>query len=301
MSKIKKLRPNLFIVGAPKCGTTSLASWLDSHPNIFMCKPKETYFFSEDVKSNRAAASFNEYLDLFKEVSSDHVAVGEASTTYLRSSVAVKSIEACFDMPKYIVCLRNPIDMAQSVYGQLLKGGRENEPSFERAWQLQEERLAGKSLPARTGDPFDLQYGQMCLVGSQLENMLQHVEANRVLTLFLEDMKNDPEAEYLRVLGFLGVEDIGWRDFTVENSRGVPKNIMLVRSLRFFSDLKRKLGFKTGSGIGAKLLSGLVRKPRADEKELDFRTRVLLSRYFEDDIKRLSSLTGKNLNHWMVH
>ena len=301
MSRMEKIRPNLFIVGAPKCGTTSLASWLDFHLNIFMCKPKEPYYFSKDIKSNRAAASFDEYLELFNDVSSEHVAIGEASTTYLRSSVAVRSIESRCDKPKYIVCLRNPIDMAQSVYGQLLKSGRENAPSFERAWRLQEERLAGKSLPAGTGDPSDLQYGQMCLIGKQLENMLQHVEADRVLDLFLEDMKNDPEAEYLRVLGFLGVADIGWRNFTVENSRGVPRNIMLVRSLRFLSGLKTQLGLKAGSGIGAKLLRGLVRKPRAGEKELDYQTRVLLSRYFEDDIKMLSSLTGKNLDHWLVH
>ena len=298
---MNKGKPNYFIVGAPKCGTTSLAYWLDCHPGIFVSKPKETYYFSTDILSTRAAESFGEYLEIFNDISSEQTAVGEASTTYLRSSVAVKSIEACFDMPKYIVCLRNPIDMAQSVYGQLLKSGRENAPSFERAWRLQEERLAGKSLPARTGDPLDLQYGQMCLIGKQLENMLQHVDADRVLVLFLEDMKNDPEAEYLRVLGFLGVADIGWRNFTVENSRGVPRNIMLVRSLRFLSGLKTQLGLKAGSGIGAKLLRGLVRKPRAGEKELDYQTRVLLSRYFEDDIKMLSSLTGKNLDHWLVH
>lgn len=294
----KKLK--YFIVGAPKCGTTSLAAWLDAHPNVFMCKPKEPYFFSWDIQSSRAASIFDEYLSLFRDVSDQHHAVGEASTTYLRSKVAIEAIEKSFDRPRYIVCLRNPVDMAQSVYSQLLKSGRENASSFEEAWGLQESRQRGKGLPKGTGDPADLQYGEMCKLGKQLESMLEHVGPERVLLLFLEDVKNDPETEYLRVLSFLGVPDTGWRSFSVENSRGVPRSLFLVRTLRFFGILKQKLGLKSQTGIGERLLSLITRKPVSHEKELDGETKRSLSDYFKSDIQLLASLADRNLDHWLV-
>ena len=42
------MKPNFLVIGAMKCGTTSLCSLLDQHPDIFMSNPKETYFFSND-------------------------------------------------------------------------------------------------------------------------------------------------------------------------------------------------------------------------------------------------------------
>ena len=46
---MERLAPNLFIIGAPKSGTTSLYQYLRSHPNIFMCTPKEPNYFSNDL------------------------------------------------------------------------------------------------------------------------------------------------------------------------------------------------------------------------------------------------------------
>ncbi|MFV2040601.1 MAG: sulfotransferase [Candidatus Hydrothermarchaeales archaeon] len=43
-------KPNLFIVGAPKSGTTSLYNYLKQHPDIFMSKCKETFYFCKDFQ-----------------------------------------------------------------------------------------------------------------------------------------------------------------------------------------------------------------------------------------------------------
>jgi len=129
--------PNFFLIGAPKCGTTSLASWLSEHQHIFMCEPKEPYFFSTDIQAIRSAETLDEYLGLFSKVGETHLAVGEASTTYLRSCVAVPNILEFQPTAKFIVCLRNPIDMVESVHAQLYQGGRESEADLSRAWSLQ--------------------------------------------------------------------------------------------------------------------------------------------------------------------
>ena len=58
-------KPNLFLIGAPKCGTTSLASYLSDHPQIFVSDPKEPHFFNTDSE-NRKTWNWEEYEAIFK-------------------------------------------------------------------------------------------------------------------------------------------------------------------------------------------------------------------------------------------
>ena len=85
-------KPNFFIIGAPKCGTTSLATWLSGHPNVFMSAVKEPHFFNTDDR--RFISTLEAYENLFRAASSDHCAVGEASVWYLSSTEAVRNILA---------------------------------------------------------------------------------------------------------------------------------------------------------------------------------------------------------------
>src|SRR5690606_30582215 len=82
-------RPNLFIVGAPKCGTTAWVEYLSSHPEIFFCDPKEPHFFNTDIPNFRWVRSLDEYLKLFVRAGSKKV-VGEASILYLYSQEAAE-------------------------------------------------------------------------------------------------------------------------------------------------------------------------------------------------------------------
>jgi len=83
-------KPNFFILGAPKCGTTSLAMWLSEHPNIFMCPIKEPHYFNTD--GLQRIKTLEQYESLFTDAKPEHVAVGEASTHYLYSKEAVPRI-----------------------------------------------------------------------------------------------------------------------------------------------------------------------------------------------------------------
>ncbi len=160
-----KKRPNFFILGAPKCGTTSLASWLSAHPNIFMSTPKEPRYFNTDYAAPDRPRSLEKYEQLFAEATPKHKAVGEATTGYLRSEKAVPAILKYAPSARFIVCLRNPIEMVQSVHAQLVKKGTEIEVSFERAWALQEVRRRGYSIPKTCHDSKVLLYGQACTLG----------------------------------------------------------------------------------------------------------------------------------------
>ena len=125
-------KPNFFIIGAPKCGTTSMASWLSEHPSIYMSPVKEPHHYSGDFNYGDYR-DLNKYLSLFKEANESHIAVGEASAWYLNSKKAIFNIEAENPNAKYIVLLRNPVEMAPSLHQQLIFSGKEDIKNFEEA------------------------------------------------------------------------------------------------------------------------------------------------------------------------
>src|SRR5210317_560697 len=116
------MKPNFFILGAPKCGTTSLAYWLSQHPNVYVSPDKEPLHYSTDFPAS-TPHSERSYLDLFAEATEQHIAIGEASVWYLRSKDAVANIENEIPEAKYIVMLRNPVEMAPSLHWQTVFNG----------------------------------------------------------------------------------------------------------------------------------------------------------------------------------
>src|SRR5210317_2370745 len=113
-------KPDFFFIGAPKCGTTALANWLREHPRIFMTqRPKEPWYFDNDIQ-NVDRMSLEQYENLFQKADDNHLVVGEASTTYLRSREAVSNILEYSPSARFLVAIRNPVEMAPSVHAQLL-------------------------------------------------------------------------------------------------------------------------------------------------------------------------------------
>jgi hypothetical protein len=114
-------KPNFFIIGASKCGTTSLCRWLSEHPNVFICPEKEPHFFNTD-DVQRGTSTLGKYEALFAGVKKEHTAIGEASVWYLSSSAAVPNILAYQPDTKFIVMVRSPLQMAPALHAQVLLG-----------------------------------------------------------------------------------------------------------------------------------------------------------------------------------
>ena len=108
-------KPTFFIIGAPKCGTTSLHTYLNSHSQITMSHPKEPHYFSTDIE-NGGIRNKEKYEDCFSHSDGNAVAVGESSTLYLYSKVAVQNICKYNKDAKFITMIRNPIEIARSFH-----------------------------------------------------------------------------------------------------------------------------------------------------------------------------------------
>jgi hypothetical protein len=293
-------RPNFFILGAPKCGTTSMAQWLGEHPAVFMSTPKEPTYFCTDLNPARPR-NIEEYEQLFDPADQGHEIVGEASTGYLYSRTAVPNILEYSPDPRFLVMVRNPLEMAPALHGEQLYQGNEHVTDFAEAWALQERRIRDPDdyVRATCRDPQFLMYGPFCRLGEQLKRLYERVSRDLVRVVLLDDVKRDPRSEYLGVLAFLGIADDGRRDFPVLNRAKARRFESLNRMTRALANLRLRIGPSyRGLGILNRISSwnrvAQARYPVTPE------TRVTLVDYFRDDVEQLEDLLGRDLRAWLT-
>lgn len=292
-------RPTFFILGAPKCGTTSLDAWLAAHPRIFTA-PKEPDFFNAgpgDVKN------LKQYESLFADATDAHVAVGETSPKYLRHPHALDNILAYNNAAKFIVMVRNPVDMAASWHAQQLFNDNENMRDFEAAWNLQAQRRAGDAIPRLCYAPANLLYADVCALGRQLKRVYERAPGGRVHVVVFDDLVADPGRVYRAALQFLDAPDDGRAVFDAHNPGRAPRlryvNRMAREAHARLANAKNALGIRKSFNSGA-LVERLSRWNARVESGRPMRPafRRELNDYFADDVRLLAELIGRDLSHW---
>lgn len=290
-------RPNFFIIGSPKCGTTSLASWLRAHPSVFIPDLKEPHFFNSD-SGHRLFKDLARYEGLFESATTAHEAVGEASVWYLVSQVAVQNILTYNPASRFIVCVRNPIEMAVSLHAQKRFSGDENIREFEEAWDKQWPRLAGDlALPRTCVDINHLMYGPSCEHGRLITQLLSVADRDSVKIVLVDDMKQDPRQLYLSVLDFLSVEDDGRVEFWAENTAKVRKSPLVQSVVRNAKLWKQRKGYDWSLGLVARIQAWNTRRQAREPVPDEVIDR--LRDYFRDDIRVCEELLGRDLGHWL--
>jgi hypothetical protein len=300
------MKPELFIVGAPKCGTTALCEYLRAHPSVFISRPKEPFFFCDDLPGLPGVKSADQYDALFRNVPPGTRIAGEGSATYLCSDVALDRIRAFSPDARIIAMLRNPIELAPSFHSQLLYNRTEDQESFERAWALQDERAEGRSIPELCREPAILQYRKVARLGEQVERLFSIFPREQTLLVFFEDFRRSPREVYLRVLEFLDIPDDGRTDFPRVNEN---KRHRLGALARFTQRPPRILSAAASAarrllGRDDLVFLGPLRRANASVRErtpLSIQMRQQLVDEFAGDVERLAGLTGRDLRHWLEH
>ena len=292
--------PDFFILGAPKCGTTSMAAWLSQHPNIYLSMWKEPMYFDRDLKT-RLRLGRRQYLNLFKDATEKHLAVGEATVWYLYSRVAVPAIERELPGARFIVMLRNPVDMAYALHEQMTMGNVEHELDFAKAWRMSPKRREGLATRPWVVEPRRLDYQAICSLGDQIGRLFGSVDRSRVLPLVLDDVREDPRREYVRVLRFLNVPDDGRSDFPIQNPAKRVRSPLVQALLKVAKKgefvLQLNLGLSSAHPALWRRLYALNRSPRP-RPPLAPEMRAELQEFFAQDIARLGDLLRRDLSPW---
>jgi len=208
-------KPNFFIVGAPRCGTTALSEYLRGHPNVFMCHPKEPFYFATDFPQYASSnvKTEKQYVELFSKANENQYMIGEASAIYLYSEKAMQNIRKFAPEAKIIVMLRNPVDLVSSMHSQLLYSRDEDVIEIQNAWELSSERKQGLKIPKLCRDRKILYYDEIAKLGSQLERLMKIFPNKQIKIIFSEDFFKNTKDVYQEVLNHLGLPDDERADF----------------------------------------------------------------------------------------
>lgn len=296
-------RPDLFIIGAAKAGTTSLYEYLRGHPEIFMSPAKEPRYFAPDVESGARSLRYGEdlhrYLALF-EGARDEKRLGEASVRYMYSREAPRLIRD-FQPNAYIVAmLRNPVDMMYSLHGQLLSHGVETNPDFEQALAAE---LGWQGVGARHGSGMPLRaYRARARYGEQLPRWIETFGPGRVHVIVFEEFVREPAPAFRRLLEFLEVDpDYQPVSFAAHNRAHAPRSRVLrslapgLRQLVVKQLLPRVAGERTARRVVRKFRHSRLYRRDAPRLPLRPELRRQLELEFADDVAQLSKFVGRDL------
>ncbi|MDX1546897.1 MAG: sulfotransferase [Rhodothermales bacterium] len=310
-------KPDFFIVGAPKCGTTALYQYLRAHPDVYMPR-KEFHHFGRDLRPEGYAGERWDraaYLALFDGCTTER-RCGEDSTWYLFSKTAAREIHAFNPDADVLINLRDPVEMMYSLYA-LYVWFREPTPygvydeaagrllSFEEALDTQEARkeayqnrideaaLAGQRVSR-------LFHTDAAMYAAQVERYLDVFGPAHVHITFFDDLKRDAAGTYRAVLDFLGVDPTFQPEFRVHNSNRQVRSYALHRLLNDWDALG---GLRRAARVlvpkrlrrglvGAVLSANTRHQPRPPMRP---ETRQRLQTHFRPDVERLGALLGEDL------
>jgi hypothetical protein len=297
-------KPNFFIVGAPKSGTTSLYKYLKKHPDTFMPELKEPFYFCNDFQ--RESDNFhgkkkffyfrtqNEYLKIFRGWKEEKVA-GEASTIYLYSNVAAKRIFDFNFKAKIIIMIREPVDFLYSLHAHFYYTANEYIKDFNDALTKEVDRKKGKNIPKSVLFPSYLYYSDVARFSDQIQRYLKLFPRNHIKLIVFNDFTNDTKRIFKEVLEFLGIDPSFKPDFKVYNPRKKPKS-------QLYNRLARKPGYRFRKFAKNNILFYKIhqylrgKNARQDKRQpIDSDLRKELMKLYKPEVKKLSKLLQRDL------
>lgn len=278
LKQIKK--PNLFIVGVPRAGTTSLYNYLKEHPEVFMSPVKGPNYFGEKSNNNFPEYHKNEkkYSSLFKGVKNEKI-IGEASHLF-NSKKAPKQIKNFNRNAKIIISLRNPPNLIEShfnIYTQ--KKGEEDFEYFMKSKDAKEVLS-------------NLEYSK------NLKRYLKEFRQKNVHIMIFENFSKNPKKEFDKICEFLKISKIDIDFKKYNKSRGIKNKwilkliIFIPRKIRLF--IKRIFSNKLLKILKAKINKITTKKESV--KSIDETVKKHFFHEFRQEIKSTDNLINKNLN-----
>ena len=279
----------VFIVGAPKAGTSTLYHFLDGHPDVAMSEIKEpNYFSSAETMELYSGTEFRHIHtsilseeDYHKLFPTSRKLYGEASVSYLFYENVAERIKTYNSDAKIIICLRDPVERAFSHYQMDQRLG-----------------LTTKSFMESINTPESVEYQQYVLTGEyskQVERYLNNFDEDNVLVIWFEDLKQKPGTVRCSLCEFLEIrqheDKLGHKNSVKHSSN--PLIMWVYRSALMRKLLKKTLPKNYVTRIKKNLFSSKSNISLAPDEESYLRD------ILRNDVVKLEQYLGKDLGHWM--
>ncbi len=284
--------PDFICLGAQKAGTTQLFDLLKEHPDIFLPQGKEIHYYDRDDNYEQGLSWYDAFFDGAEEGQK----LGDLSPDYMFHPKVVDRIQKdCPFTPKFIFMLRNPIGRSYSQYNMYRSRGISVE-SFEKEVEAEDINVLNPEYRTTARPPYFI---SKSMYYHQVERYLNAFGEENVMVVIFEDFVGENKSKVIRdIQSFIGVEpkdlEMGintnptylykgrWFEFVRKNREAILKieRLFPEKSVHRWKDnLKKKLG----------------KKP--DRLEGEYK-KELWAKYFEEDVKKLESLIGRDLKIW---
>jgi Sulfotransferase family len=294
--------PNFVVVGAAKCGTTSLFHYLKQHPDVFLPAKKELHYFAYDQLSKNAGgpggdrirafacATREEYETHYREAGG-HVAIGDISPSYFYYAEARERIKAELNGPKIVILLRDPIQKAHSQYMHLVRDNLETLPFFDALMSEPERTASGWTAMWR--------YAESSLYYQRVRSYLEVFGEERVRIYLFEELSKNPEPVLETLFEFLGVSprhevDTG----RVYNRSGQPRSRLLADFLTRSNPVTAAARRLLPEDFRDRIKNAMLNLNTGPKDAIDDRSRAYLRGYFADHVRKLERLLGRELG-WL--
>lgn len=297
------VKPNFFIVGAPKCGTTALQHYFQTHPDIFIAPHKENHYFAKDLSGPNYIRQLDNYQKLFVGANNE-TTIGEASVWYLYSQVAAKEIHCFNPDAKIIVMLRNPVDMIYAYYGQRLFDGKEDCLDFKKALSLEAMRKKNKCLPRRPENPHGLLYKDIAMYDTQIQRYYSLFPAKNIHVIIFDDLRENAKKVADNACNFLDVRTLPGQPFSVVNPYKSIRYPWLRDILFFPPPLARHILTIVPVNLRSRLTKRLKRLNKRYNRKEDVRPpmnaelRLQLQEFYKPTVFNLGQIIQRDLGHW---
>jgi hypothetical protein len=295
--------PNLFIIGAPRSGTTSIHEFLASHRDVFMSPVKEPQFFSspgwklnlngpnDRVALGHLVSDSETYSALFANAGADHRVVGEASTTYIYFPGTAEAIRQTVPAAKIVAILREPVARAHSDFLRQRRNGDEPIADFAEAIHQEPRRI-------EAGWAYRWHYRARSLYHARLQEYFESFPRDSLRVFLFEELVSDRERFLAELCEFLGIERAAGPNLDHVNRGGEPRSSRIQRAAAGESvvgKVARRLVPKSARPLARKL----VGKANLSVPEIDSQLAAELRAGFRPDIERVQELIERDLTHWL--
>jgi hypothetical protein len=243
--------PNFIIIGASRCGTTSLYYNLNKHPNVYAGAAKSSSFFDKNFHNglNYYRSHFPIKPKLFLNNEGKNIFVtGEASTSYLLNPIVPEKIFKTIPNVKLIAIIRNPIDRAFSHFNYHLTRGESKFSSFEEAIEFEEELLLNGNYRKNIFENKNLDYRFYSYLSegnyyNRFKEYLKYFPLKQILVLNIDDLAKNHEDVFDRTFNFLNLPKFKILNPKILNSVKYDKLNLDTRNhlLNYYKPFNKKL------------------------------------------------------------
>jgi len=222
--------PDFMIIGAQRCGTTSLYRALTAHENVLelVVGAKGAHYF--DMNLDRSTQWYRGHFPTTKQRAKVQAAtgrpavVGESSPYYLYHPAGPRRIHELVPESRLVILLRDPVVRAHSHYQHMVFEGHEQLPTFEAALAAEDERLRGEASRLDADPTYRSQahqhfgYVDRGMYADQIERVYEYFPRDHVLVVATEHLVTDPESVLVDIQRFIGLEPSGAVHLAKHNS-----------------------------------------------------------------------------------